>query len=213
MLEVHTIPVTPFLQNCTVLVDPASGQAAVCDCGDAGPVLAFLRERDLDVRCILATHGHIDHVAGTGELRRALGVPFLFPPGDLLWLRELPRQAQAFGLPPVPPPQVDGELREGTPVAVGAVELDVLHCPGHTPGHVCFYAPEAGIVVAGDVLFRGSIGRTDLPGGSFPELARSIREKLYTLPPETVVYCGHGPPTTIGEEARTNPFVRLEEAR
>lgn len=208
MLEVVEIPVTPFQQNCTLLICGTTQRAAVCDCGDAAPVLAEIARRGVQVDLILATHGHLDHIGGTVELQRALDVPFLFPYGDDFWRLALTEQAAAFGFGRVEIPEPDGDLVHGQTVEVGEVRLEVRHCPGHTPGHVVFYDAASGQLIAGDVLFRGSIGRTDFPRGSFEELERSIRTQLYSLPPETLVHCGHGPTTTIGEEARSNPFVR-----
>jgi len=211
MLEIHEITVTPFAQNCTLLVCPHTGDAAVCDCGDSGPVLAEIARRGVRVTKILATHGHLDHIGGTAELQRALRVPFWFPSGDDFWRLGLPQQAAMFGLPPVQVPEPDHDLRDGDTVAIGAERLAVMHCPGHTPGHVVLHDPAGRQLIAGDVLFRGSVGRTDFPRGSFADLERSIRDRLYVLPPETVVHCGHGPTTTIGHEACTNPFVRLAQ--
>lgn len=209
MLEIHEVAVTPFEQNCTILVCSETRAAAVVDCGDAAPVLARLEELGVAPQLILGTHGHLDHIGGTAELQRALGVPFLFPPEDDFWRLAIPQQAASFGFPPTEIPEPDGPLRDGDVVRVGACELEVIACPGHTPGHVVLHDRAGKQLIAGDVLFRGSIGRTDFPRGSFRDLERSIRERLYVLPPETVVHCGHGPTTTIGHEARTNPFVRL----
>lgn len=209
MLRIHEVPVTPFEQNCTILVCEQTGKAAVCDCGDAAPVLARLQRLGVEPVAILATHGHLDHIGGTAELKQALGVPFYFPSGDDFWRLALPQQAQNFGFPAVRVPEPDHDLRDGDRLRIGECELEVIACPGHTPGHVVFHDPVGAQLIAGDVLFRGSIGRTDFPRGSFRDLERSIRERLYVLPPETIVHCGHGPATTIGEEALTNPFVRL----
>jgi hydroxyacylglutathione hydrolase len=208
MLEIHEITVTPFLQNCTLLVCGDSGAAAVCDCGDAEPVMARIEQMGVDVRQIIATHGHLDHIGGTWELQQALQVPFLFPAGDAWLLPQLSQQARMYGLPPITPPVPDGDIPAGVDLYVGDCVLDVRHCPGHTPGHVVFHDAVGKRLIAGDVLFNGSIGRTDFPRGSMEQLQRSIREQLYTLPPETVVHCGHGPTTTIGHEAAMNPFVR-----
>ncbi len=208
MLEIHEIPVTPFMQNCTLLVCGETGTAAVCDCGDAGPVLQRANEMGVDIKQIIATHGHLDHVGGTYDLQQELEVPFLFPEGDRWLLEGLSQQAQTYGLPPITSPQPDGDLPHGGQVTIGNCILAVRHCPGHTPGHVVFWDKVGKRVIAGDVLFNGSIGRTDFPRGSMDDLQKSIREQLYTLPPETVVHCGHGPTTTIGHEAAMNPFVR-----
>lgn len=208
MLEIHEVPVTPFEQNCTILLDPATREAAVCDCGEAEPVLACARELGARIIKIFATHGHLDHIGGTAELQRATGAPFWFPPGDDFLRLALPQHAMAFGFPPVEVPEPDHALHHGDVVSVGGHRLDVLHCPGHTPGHVVFHDAAGGQLIAGDVLFHGSIGRTDFPRGSFADLERSIRTRLYALPDATVVHCGHGPTTTIGREARSNPFVR-----
>lgn len=208
MLEIHEIPVTPFMQNCTLWVCQETGAAAVCDCGDADPVLERIEAMGVEVQTIVATHGHLDHVGGTFELQEALSVPFLFPAGDAWLLDGLSQQAAAYGLPPIRQPQPDGDLVAGEPLRLGNCSLEVRHCPGHTPGHVVFWDEVGKRVVAGDVLFAGSIGRTDFPRGSMEDLSRSIREQLYVLPPETVVHCGHGPTTTIGQEATMNPFVR-----
>jgi hydroxyacylglutathione hydrolase len=205
---IHEVPVTPFMQNCTLWVDEGSGEAIACDVGDAGPVQAKLAALGATLKLIVATHGHLDHIGGTAALKEATGVPFLFPSGDDFWRLGLPEQASMFGGGEVDIPEVDGDLKEGDAVRLGAIRMEVLHCPGHTPGHVVFHDPVGQRVVAGDVLFQGSVGRTDFPRGSFPQLEASIRSKLYTLPAETLVHCGHGPTTTIGEEARCNPFVR-----
>ncbi|KAA3610893.1 MAG: MBL fold metallo-hydrolase [Planctomycetota bacterium] len=210
MLEVHEIPVTPFQQNATLWVCRETGEALVCDAGDAGPILAKIEALGVTVGKIIATHGHIDHVAGTAELKRALGVEFWFPPGDDGWLQAMPKQAMSFGLPVPEIPVYEHEIHEGQAMELGKVKLEVFHCPGHTPGHVVFHQPEQRVLIAGDILFAGSIGRTDFPGGSFEELERSIQDKLYVLPGDTVVHCGHGPVTEIGREARSNPFVRAK---
>lgn len=207
MLELHTFVVTPFAQNCRLLVCAGTGAAAVIDPGEAEPVLAAVAQLGVAVTHLLATHGHIDHIAGAEELRRALRAPFYFPPADDDWRLALPAQAAMFGLAEPPIPAVDRPLQHGDRLAVGRVELEVLHCPGHTPGHVCFHCAAAARLFSGDVLFQGSVGRTDFPGGSFAQLQRSIRGRLYALPPATVVHCGHGPDTTIGAEAAGNPFV------
>lgn len=209
MLHIHEVTVTLFEQNCTILACSETGEAAICDGGDAEPVLARVAELGVRVTKILATHGHLDHIGGTAELQQALRVPFYFPAADDFWRLALPEQAARFGFPPVEIPQPDHDLRHGDSINIGASRLEVLHCPGHTPGHVVFHDPLGQQLVAGDVLFRGSVGRTDFPQGSFRDLERSIRARLYTLAPETCVHCGHGPTTTIGHEARTNPFVRL----
>jgi hydroxyacylglutathione hydrolase len=208
MLEIHEIPVTPFQQNCTLLVCTATQKAVVCDCGEAAPVLAKIAELGVEVESIIATHGHLDHIGGTAELKRALQVDFWFPSGDDFWRVEIGRQAQSYGLPVMEVPEPDHNIVEGQMIQVGQQQLKALHCPGHTPGHMVFYHQPSAQLIAGDVLFQGSIGRTDFPRGSLEELTRSIREKLYILPAETLVHCGHGPTTTIGVEARTNPFVQ-----
>ncbi len=207
-LEIHEVPVTPFLQNCTLLVCTETGKAAVCDCGDAGPVLARAAELGVELEKVVATHGHLDHVGGTAELLAATGLEFWFPPEDGYWLDGLADQARLYGWGPIERPRVDHELRGGDTLRVGAVELEVRHCPGHTPGHVVFVDHAGGQMVAGDVIFAGSVGRTDFPGGSWEQLQCSIREQIYTLPDPTVIHCGHGPTTTVGQEARTNPLVR-----
>ena len=208
MLEVVEIPVTPFQQNCTLLICTETRKAAVCDCGDAEPVLAEIEAREVEVEQILATHGHLDHIGGTAALQQALGVPFLFPEEDDFWREALPEQAAAYGFPAIEIPQPDGGLVHGQRVEVGKVEFEVRHCPGHTPGHVVFSDAASGTLIAGDVIFQGSVGRTDFPRGSWPQLENSIRQQIYTLPGETLIHCGHGPTTTVGAEAASNPFVR-----
>lgn len=211
MLEVHTVPVTPFQQNATVLVCSETRCAVVVDAGDSEPLLRKIEALGVTVEAVLATHGHLDHIGGTAELLEHLGVPFFYPSGDVDWLESLPQQATQFGLPQVAVPEVAGDLVHGQILKVGEVELEVRHCPGHTRGHIVLVDHATPCAVVGDVLFAGSIGRTDFPGGSFEQLEHSIREQLYGLPGETVVYCGHGPETTIAQERATNPFVRAHD--
>jgi glyoxylase-like metal-dependent hydrolase (beta-lactamase superfamily II) len=210
MLKVHTIPVTPFMQNCTILECTETNQAVVCDCGDAQPILDFVAQRDLNVVAVWATHGHLDHIGGTEALIAQLDVPFYFPQGDDFLRTTLPEQARNYGFPAVKVPAVDTNIDEVKELCFGNVTIEVRNCPGHTPGHVVFYNADAGIVIAGDVMFNGSIGRTDFPRGSVPQLEQSIQQQMYSLPPATVVHCGHGPTTTIGHEAKTNPFVKAK---
>jgi len=208
-------PTGPIQANCVIVGDPAAGVGVVVDPGDEGELVARrLESAGVEPLMIVHTHGHLDHAAGTAELLRRLGakVPVALHPGDLELYRNLPLQGRLFGIEVEAPPEPSVLLADGQRIPVGGLELEVRHAPGHSPGSVCLVvhgAPEP-LAIVGDVLFAGSIGRTDLWGGSFEELARSIRERVYTLPPETRVICGHGPSTTVGHEARTNPFVRRE---
>ncbi len=208
-LEYLILPVTPFAQNCSLLWDPATLQAAVVDPGgDIDEILGAARARDLRIEKLLLTHGHIDHVGGTAALAARLGVPVEGPQrGDAFWLDQLPQQCQMFGFPHTAPLAPDRWLEDGDTVTVGGLSLDVIHTPGHTPGHVCFIHKPSKLAVVGDVLFAGSIGRTDFPRGDHGALIGAIRDKLFPLGDDFDFIPGHGPMSTLGEERRNNPFV------
>ncbi|SEQ84190.1 Glyoxylase, beta-lactamase superfamily II [Amphritea atlantica] len=208
-MKYSIIPVTPFQQNCTLLWCEESKKAAVVDPGgDIAVVLARIAELGLELEKILLTHAHIDHAGGTAELVKQTGVPIEGPHiGDQFWIDGLPQQSQMFGFPQVEIFTPDRWLEEGDRVTVGNETLEVLHCPGHTPGHVVFYSPESQLAQVGDVLFQGSIGRTDFPKGDHATLISSIREKLFPLGDSVAFIPGHGPMSTFGHERKTNPFV------
>ena len=203
------LPVTPFEQNCSLIWEPETLRAAVVDPGgDVDEILAEIAARDLKVEKILLTHGHIDHVGGTAELAARLGVPVEGPQREeAFWLDQLPEQCRMFGFPNTPVLRPDRWLDDGDTVTVGDMVLDVLHTPGHTPGHICFIHVPSKLAIVGDVLFSGSIGRTDFPRGNHGALIRAIREKLFPLGDDFAFIPGHGPMSTFGEERRTNPFV------
>ena len=207
MPTVLTLPLGPLQTNCYLLGDPASGEAAVIDPGwDAPAVLAAAERASLHIQTILLTHAHFDHIGGVASVLEATGAPLALHPLDLPLLR-VQGGAQSFGfeMPACPDPSV--ELQAGQIIEVGALRLETLFTPGHTPGHVSFYERQAGLLFDGDVLFQGSIGRTDFAGGDLETLMRSIREQLLALPDETIVYPGHGEATTIGDERWGNPFL------
>lgn len=208
-LKCAVIPVTPFQQNCSVIWDEASRRAAIVDPGgDLERIKGFVAEQELIPEKILLTHAHIDHAGGAAALARDLGVPIEGPHRDeQFWIDLLPRQAREWGFPPAAAFTPDRWLTQGDRVTVGSFELEVRHCPGHTPGHVVFYHAPSRLVIVGDVLFNGSIGRTDFPRGDHATLLRSIREQLFTLGDDVVFVPGHGPLSTIGAERAHNPFV------
>jgi hydroxyacylglutathione hydrolase len=207
-MEFTILPVTPYQQNCSLVWD-AQGYAALIDPGgEARRLLAEAAQRDLRLESILLTHGHLDHVGAAAELRDALGIPIIGPQReDQFWLDILPQQAELFGFQPVQAFTPDRWLENGDRVEVGSERFDVLHCPGHTPGHVVFFQPEARIAFVGDVLFKGSIGRTDFPRGDHAALLAAIREKLFPLGDDVRFVPGHGAMSTFGRERRENPFV------
>lgn len=209
MLEYLILPVTPFAQNCSLIWEEATRHAAVVDPGgDVDTILAAVAANGLRVERILLTHGHIDHVGGSAELARRLGLPIEGPQrAEAFWLEQLPEQCRMFGFPDTPALRPDRWLEDGDTVAVGGMTLDVLHTPGHTPGHVCFIHQPSKLALVGDVLFAGSIGRTDFPRGDHGALIRAIREKLFPLGDDFSFIPGHGPMSTFGEERRNNPFV------
>jgi len=208
-MSYRIIPVTPFEQNCTLLWCDETREAAVIDPGgDLDRIRAAVAAAGVDLRQILLTHAHIDHAGGTAELAAAEGIPVIGPhPGDQFWIDGLAQQARMFGFAPARSFTPDRWLQQGDRVAVGKLSLEVRHCPGHTPGHVIFFEPASRLALVGDVLFAGSIGRTDFPGGDHDTLIRAIREQLFTLGDEVQFIPGHGPMSTIGEERRSNPFV------
>lgn len=195
--------------NCSVIGDEISREAIVIDPGDdVSDIVAILERHQLAVKMIVITHAHIDHIGGAEKLRAATGAPVYMHEADKMLSEQLDEQAKWLGVEAPKDPGIDRPAREGDILRVGSVEAHVLHTPGHTPGSISLYLPVASRLIAGDTLFQGSIGRTDLPGGDMAQIGRSIRGKLYTLPEETIVFPGHGETTSIGEEKRHNPFVR-----
>ena len=208
-LTIVPLVVGPLETNAYLLADPASRVAVVVDPGAEGRrIAAEARRRGWRIRHVWLTHAHFDHIAGLAELAEALPTwPLVALHPDDLWLWRLEGGAPLFGLRLDPGPEPTVHLRHGQRLRVGAVEFEVRHAPGHTPGHVMFYAPAVGVLLAGDVIFRESIGRTDLPQGDHDALLRSIRTQVLTLPDETRILPGHGPATTVGHERRFNPFM------
>lgn len=209
MLKYLTIPVTPFQQNCSLVWDDVSKQAAVIDPGgDTDRILDAVQQRGLKLEQIWITHAHVDHAAATADLAENHGLPIHGPhPEDQFWIDGLPQAAATYQFPPARPFKPTRWLNDGDTVTLGAHILQVRHCPGHTPGHVVFYSPEIGRAFVGDVLFAGSIGRTDFPRGDYDTLIHSITQRLWPMGDDTVFIPGHGPESTFGRERKTNPFV------
>jgi glyoxylase-like metal-dependent hydrolase (beta-lactamase superfamily II) len=208
---IHEIlPVGMLACNCSVLGDEATGEAIVIDPGDdIERVQKILTRHNLTPKIIVATHAHIDHVGGIEKLQKATGAAVLMHREDLPLYRDLAMQAEWLGVTAPGVVEVDQFLQEGDAVHCGSLALEVLHTPGHSPGSLCLHMPgEHRRIFSGDTLFQGSIGRTDLWGGSFDQILRSIHKTLLRFPDETPVFPGHGPPTTIGEERECNPFLR-----
>ena len=205
----ETFPVGPLRCNCTILGDEVTHEAIVVDPGDNIPeILSRLQKHGLTLRQIIVTHAHIDHVGGAAQLRKSTGAPVLMNQHDLELLGMMEMQAGWLG---VPTPQVappDASAEDGLAIGLATLPAQVLHTPGHTPGSICLLFPDHDLLLAGDTLFAGSIGRTDLPGGDGEQILRSLRERLLVLPDSTRVLPGHGPETTIGEERQSNPFLQ-----
>lgn len=202
------IPVGPLQCNCSIVGDETAHEGIVIDPGDdIEQVLALVRKHGLKIQQIVITHAHIDHVGGAMKLRAATGAPILLNQNDYALLQMLDMQANWVGMASPGKVEIDESLEQSGEVKVGSLAADVIHTPGHTEGSICLYFPAQQTLIAGDTLFAGSIGRTDLPGGSFQKIIHSLHEKVLALPDETLVVPGHGPTTTVGEERATNPFL------
>jgi hydroxyacylglutathione hydrolase len=208
-MKVFVIPVTPFQQNCSLAICEATQRAAIVDPGgDLELIERAVAEHGASVEKVFLTHGHADHCAGAKTLAGRYGVPIEGPQEDeRFWIEKLPDQSVRFGLPAAQAFEPDRWLVDGDTVHFGEESLDVYHCPGHTPGHVVFVSAAHRIAFVGDVLFAGSIGRTDFPRGNHDDLIRSIRTKLWPLGDDITFVPGHGPTSTFGQERRTNPYV------
>lgn len=208
-IRVAIVPVTPYQQNCSILKCEATGEAAVVDPGgDVERILEAAREMGANLRKVLLTHGHMDHCAASDVLRQQLDIPIEGPQReDAFWIDRLPEWCQMSGFPHADAFVPDRWLEDGDTVTVGEQTLKVFHCPGHTPGHVVFLHEGQRIAWVGDVLFQGSIGRTDFPRGDHQQLIDSIRDKLFPLGDDITFIPGHGPTSTFGQERRSNPFV------
>lgn len=209
MMKYQIIPVTQFAQNCSVIWCEETKKAAIVDPGgDLPKITAVIEKNGLIVEKVLLTHAHIDHAGATAEVAEQYGVDIEGPhEGDRFWIDMLPQQSQMFQFPPAKSFTPTRWLTDGEQVTVGNLVLDVLHCPGHTPGHIVFYQPEAKIAWVGDVLFQGSIGRTDFPKGNHGQLIQSIKDKLWPLGNDVSFVPGHGLMSTFGQERESNPFV------
>lgn len=207
---IHKIfPVGPLQCNCSVIGDEKTHEAMVIDPGDQiEQILDILRQKKLTLKQIVITHAHIDHVGGAMKLKAATGAPILMNQNDYALLKMLDMQAAWVGMRPPGDVQVDETISQGRVLKIGEISSNVIHTPGHTEGSICIYFPEEKKLIAGDTLFAGSIGRTDLPGGSMDKIMRSLHTQVLALPDETEVVPGHGPLTTIGEERETNPFLQ-----
>lgn len=202
------LTVGPFQENCYIVGDEASGTGVLFDPGDeAARISLAVEQTNLEIAQIIITHAHIDHVGAVAALVDEYSCPVLMHAEAEPMLKQLPNQALMMGLRFGKVPAVDSYIEDGDVVEVGGLRFEALYTPGHAPGHLAFYAAEQGLVISGDALFAGSVGRVDLPGGSMEVLLRSINERLLTLPDETVVHSGHGPETTIGEQRAHNPFL------
>lgn len=208
-MKVILIPVTPFQQNCSLLIDESTGRAAVTDPGgDLDRIMAAAHQHGATLEKILLTHGHLDHCAGAAALSQQLGIPIEGPHEDeRFWIDQLPEQTTRFGFGHAETFEPDRWLHHGDTVTFGGETLEVFHCPGHTPGHVVFFSREHRVAIVGDVLFAGSIGRTDFPRGNHGDLIRSIRTSLWPLGDDVTFVPGHGPVSTFGAERKTNPHV------
>ena len=209
MFHRQTLPVTAFEQNCSLVWCDETKDAALIDPGgDIDELLAAVKAKGLNLRALWLTHAHIDHAGATGTLARTLDLPIIGPhPGDQFWIDALPQQSQMFGFPQAEPFAPTRWLKDGDEVQIGRHTLQVLHCPGHTPGHVVFYEPGTRHAFVGDVLFAGSIGRTDFPGGNHADLINAIKGKLLPLGDHVTFTPGHGPESTFGEERVGNPYL------
>lgn len=207
MLVVRSVVVGPFAMNAYLAACSETGQALLVDPGGELPRVLALAEPGWRIGRIFLTHGHIDHVAGTDEARAATGAPASIHEADAGWLAAVPRQAEMFGLPGAAAPTVELRHVDGERLALGNLEARVIHTPGHSAGSCCLWFESEGVLFTGDTLFLGSVGRTDLPGGDFDALARSIKDRLFTLAEEATFHPGHGPAGALAEERRQNPFV------
>jgi len=208
-LQAVIVPVTPLQQNCTLIWCTETMQGAFTDPGgDLDHLMSVATEHGVTIEKLLVTHGHIDHCGLTGVLAERLGVPIEGPhPDDKFWIDMAPAVGAQYGIAGATAFTPDRWLFDGDQVTVGSLTLDVYHCPGHTPGHVVFHHAPSNLAIVGDVLFQGSVGRTDFPRGDFPTLVKSITSRLWPLGNQTAFVPGHGPVSTFGKERQTNPFV------
>ncbi len=206
------IPVTPFQQNCSLLICEQTNKAVVVDPGgDIVNILQQIDKENVTLESILVTHGHLDHVGAVEELAEKLSLPILGPHvEDEFWIEAIPEQCETFGFPASRTFVPTRWLSDGDNIKFGKEQLQIIHCPGHTPGHIVFFSQTARLAIVGDVLFNGSIGRTDFPKGDYQTLISSIRHNLWPLGKDVVFIPGHGPMSTFGEEMRSNPFVNVE---
>lgn len=211
-MKYRILPVTSYQQNCSLIWCEQSKKAALIDPGgDIEQLLEAVAEEGVVLEKLLLTHGHLDHVGGAQQLAKQLNIPIVGPhKEDLFWLQALPQQAEMFGFPPAHALQPSQWLDEGMTLQLGNQQLKVIHCPGHTPGHIIFYHPQDKLAFVGDVIFQGSIGRTDFPKGDHDTLIASIRQKLLPLGDDVSFVPGHGPCSTLGHEKRFNPFLNAD---
>jgi glyoxylase-like metal-dependent hydrolase (beta-lactamase superfamily II) len=208
-MKYRIIPVTAYQQNCSLLICQQTNKAALIDPGgDIELLLAAVKQEGVELESILVTHGHLDHVGGVAELAEKLALPIIGPQqADDFWIKNLPEQVRVFGFPHSDSFTPTRWLNDGDTVKVGEEVLQVIHCPGHTPGHVVYFSETAKVAWVGDVLFKGSIGRTDFPKGDHQTLINSIKNKLWPLGTDVAFVPGHGPMSTFGEEMLNNPYV------
>jgi glyoxylase-like metal-dependent hydrolase (beta-lactamase superfamily II) len=207
-LQIRTFVAPGFGENGYIVWEDGERDAVAIDPGNAvAPMLKLLREERLGLAAVLLTHAHLDHLEGVARLVERTSAPVHLHPADRFLYDNAGQQARQFGLEVDAPPAISASLADGQTLELCGLTCQVRHVPGHSPGHVLFHMPDAGCAFVGDVVFQGSIGRTDLPGGDFAQLMESIREQVLDLPDDTTLYPGHGPPTTVGHERATNPFL------